>query len=122
MLIERQPIIIENKESTLQDLRNIFFSINPCQEFLLQSSDIWNRNRYKYVALFAKNNGEILLCPPNTKVLDDDAPDPDDAELLAIQMSAKHIILVPFHWRYLITGNLEVECLGIHDYITYFLP
>ena len=127
MLLERQPIVIENNASSLKDLKNVFFKWSPSHDFNISGSDKWHYNKYKYIALQLENDGEILLCPPRTKMIIDDItgldiPDPDDANLLAIQAKKREIVIIPFHWRYLIDVKLDVVCLGIHDYITYFLP
>jgi hypothetical protein len=123
MLLERQPIVIQNNISTLNDLKTVFFKWVPTLNFNISGSDIWHYNKYKYVAIQFEKDGEILLAPPNTKILkEEDAPDPESANLLAIQAKKMEIVIIPFHWRYLIQNKLDVECLGIHDYITYFLP
>ena len=136
MLLERQPIVIENNASTLEDLHSAFFKLNPIEEFKLGGSDTWHPNPYKYVAVQMQTPGEILLCPASTRMIPDTTPtthstdgadnvmipDPTDSNLLAIQAQAGEIIMIPFHWHYLITGKVKVKCLGIHDYVTYFLP
>jgi hypothetical protein len=45
-------------------------------------------------------------------------PDPDET-LLAIQISKGQLIILPFHWKYLI--NVNVNCLGVNDLVSYFL-
>ena len=127
MLLERQPIVIENNASSLKDFKNAFFKWSPTHNFNISGSEKWHYNRYKYIALELENDGEILLCPPKTKMIVDitnaqDIPDPDDANLLAVQAKKGEIVIIPFHWRYLIDVKLDVACLGIHDFITYFLP
>jgi hypothetical protein len=134
MLLERQPIVIENNASSLDELHSAFFKVNPTEEFKLAGSDTWHPNPYKYVAVQMQTDGEILLCPASTRMIPDTAPtttpvsedamipDPDDSNLLAIQARTGEIIMIPFHWHYLITGKVKVKCLGIHDYVTYFLP
>jgi hypothetical protein len=127
MLLERQPIVIENNASSLKDLKNAFFKWSPTHNFNISGSEKWHYNRYKYIALELENDGEILLCPPKTKMIVDvtngqDIPDPDDANLLAVQAKKGEIVIIPFHWRYLIDVKLDVACIGIHDFITYFLP
>lgn len=129
MLLEKQPIVIENNNSNLDDLKKLYFYLNPTQYFNLTSSDIWHKNIYKYTAIQFQSNGEILLCPPNTKMIIDDKspshniiPDPSNTNLLAIQAKVGEIVILPFHWYYYISNKLNVKCLGIHDYITYFLP
>ena len=138
MLLERQPIVIENNASSLEDLHSAFFKLNPTEEFKLVGSDTWHGNPFKYVAIQLRTSGEILLSPATTRMIPntdpdtaaatigatDDVmiPDPTDSNLLAIRAQAGEIIMIPFHWHYLITGKLKVKCLGIHDYVTYFLP
>jgi len=132
MLLEKQPIIIEHNASTLEDLKDGFFGWTPTTKFNISGSQIWHRNQYKYVAIQLENPGEIILCPPAAKMIPvptttadtsvEQIPDPTDAKLLAIQAKAGEIVILPFHWRYLITPKLDVKCMGIHDFITYFLP
>lgn len=128
MLLEKQPIVIENNDSKLNELKEVFFRFNPSESFNLSSSDNWHYNRYKYITLQLKTAGEILLCPPRSKMIQDKMaadtliPDPSNTNLLAIQAKSGEIIIIPLHWHYLITNKLTVSCIGIHDLITYFLP
>lgn len=128
MLLEKQPIVIEHNASTLQDLKTGFFGWTPTTEFNISGSNLWHKNLYKYVAIQLENPGEIILCPPAAKMIagpippHEQIPDPTDAKLLAIQAKVGEIVIIPFHWRYLITPKLDVKCMGIHDMITYFLP
>ena len=129
MLLEKQPIVIENNKTNLDELKPLFFYMNPTDNFSLSASDIWHLNKYKYVAIQFEKPGEILLCPPASKMITSSpntpdilVPDPSDTNLLAIQAKAGEIVFIPFHWRYFITSKLIIKCLGIHDYITYFLP
>jgi hypothetical protein len=125
MLLEKQPIVIENNISSLSDLKKACFKWSPIQNFNISGSTLWHYNKFKYIALQLESDGEILLSPPNTLMkLENEQfiPDPEAANLLAIQAKANEIIILPFHWRYLISEKLDVKCMGIHDFITYFLP
>jgi len=128
MLLEKQPIIIENNNiSTLNDLKNACFKWSPTQMFNISGSTLWHYNKFKYVAIQLETHGEIILCPPNTKMLlekntNQQIPDPENTNLLAIQAKANEIVILPLHWRYIISKKLDVNCMGIHDWITYFLP
>ena len=127
MLLEKQPIVIENNDSKLEELKSVFFRYNPNDVFNLSASDNWHRNRYKYIALQLDSQGEVLLCPPASKMIQDKTtgtliPDPSNTNLLAIQAKKGEIIIIPLHWSYLITNTLNVKCIGIHDLITFFLP
>jgi hypothetical protein len=129
MLLEKQPIVIDNNASSLSDLKSACFMWSPTQSFNISGSNLWHYNKYKHIAIQLESAGEILLCPPTTKMLPNKSgdittqePDPEDANLLAIQAKTNEIIIIPFHWRYLIDTKLDVKCMGIHDWVTYVLP
>jgi hypothetical protein len=125
MLLEKQPIVIENNLSSISDLKEACFKWSPTYYFNISGSSIWHYNKYKHIAIQLESDGEVLLCPPNAKMIVENnsiIPDPEDANLLAIQAKADEIIILPFHWRYLISEKLDVKCMGIHDWVTYFLP
>jgi hypothetical protein len=135
MLLEKQPIVIEKNKTDLYELKPLFFYMNPTEQFNLASSDKWHLNKYKYFAMQFQLSGEILLCPPGSKMVQPTTstislsmskenliPDPNNVNLLAIQAKVGEILFIPLHWYYFISPNLKMKCLGIHDYITYFLP
>ena len=141
ILLAKQPIVIDDNDIDLQLFKSKLFSYNPTQLFTLSTSESWYKNKHKYVIL-QSNKGpvDILLCNPNfvdsktntpieNKTNDTNNADAEkanantdtDAEIVEVQLSEGQILIIPFNWLYFIQ-NSTIECVGIHDYITYFLP
>jgi hypothetical protein len=129
VLLEKQPLIIDDNDYSITALKDSYFNINPSQSFTLTgqvNNDYWHKNKYKYVIIQASGSaGDILLCNPNnTIVLETNETVPDkesETKIVEVQLSKGQIVIVPFNWLYLISDS-TVNCIGIHDYITYFLP
>jgi len=129
MLLEKQPIVIEDKNTDLSKINNLLFKYAYSNSFTLQSNEIWHRNRYKYCLFRFEDDGEIYLLNPRAKIVNN-IPN-NDENIIAIQAKKGQIIILPFHWNYMIPfkNNNEnvftpntLETIGIHDLITYFLP
>ena len=127
LLLTKQPIVIDDNTIDLVSFKSKLFSYNPCQQFTLTNSDIWYKNKYKYIILQCKNDPvDILLCNPNNVDSKTNTPfisenESENAEIVEIQLSVGQVLIIPYYWLYFIQ-NSSVECFGIHDYITYFLP
>jgi hypothetical protein len=129
VLYNRQPVIIQDKDIELAQLQKKWFYLNiVTPEFIIpkqpqsqpqpNDKDIWHTNKFKYLLLQAQESGEILLYPASKKMISG-IPDPNES-LLVIQISQGQLIILPFHWKYLL--NIDVKCLGVNDLVSYFLP
>lgn len=116
MLYTRQPIIIDSGID-FEKIKKNWFNFNYTKEGVLEKSDIWIDNKFKYTILQPKESGEILLYPASKKMIGG-IPNPDES-LLAIKISKGQLIILPFHWKFLL--NVDVLTLGVHDLLTYFL-
>lgn len=116
MLYTRQPIIIDSGIDFAM-IKNNWFNYNYTKESFIEKSEQWYDNKYKYTILQPQESGEIILYPASKKMING-LPNPDES-LLAIQISKGQLIILPFHWKYMI--NVDVVSLGIHDLLTYFL-
>ena len=127
LLLEKQPVIIDDNDFNIESLKSLYFNINPSNHFVLQHNDIWCRNKYKYLLLQSTYGPcDILLCNPNDADSSKNIPyesdsDTESSDIVEIQLSEGQIVIIPFNWLYLIIDS-KVDCLGIHDYITYLLP
>ena len=126
ILLEKQPVVIDNKDCDLAEMKNAWFKINPSQTFSLNDSDMWHTNRYKYALIHASSaNTEVLLVNPNKKLGPDGEPQ-EGENVVAIQLSRGQLLILPFKWHYIIPKNnsqaINCEALGVHDFVTYFLP
>ena len=119
MLLEKQPLILEDKTIDISKIKNTLFKYNYTQSFHLKQSEIWNYNRYKYCIIQFENDGEIYLIQPGTKI-ENNIP-LENEKLLGIQGKQGQILILPLHWHYMILDT-SVNCIGTHDMITYFLP
>lgn len=122
ILLDKQPIIIDDNDYDILTLKSTFMSINPSHNFILTGQDTWCKNKYKYLMIQSKIGPcDILLCNPNSVNTSTNTPVESDAtEIVEAQLSENQILIVPFNWIYLV--NSQVDCIGVHDFITYFLP
>lgn len=128
MLTEKQPIVIQDRVATLSDLEKLWFAYNIVNRFQLIPSDpqspLWIPNQYKFAVVQAKGDCELLLSHVNN------TPDvnglmPEDAAIIAIQLRADQLVIVPLHMHYAICSsdkNNTCECIGVHDIISTLLP
>ena len=131
LLLEKQPVIIDDNDFNIDSLQSLYFKMNPSKHFILEQNDIWCRNKYKYLLMQSTTGPcDILLCNPNHVDSSKNIPFESESEpesesessnIVEIQLSEGQILIVPFNWLYLIIDS-KVDCIGIHDYITYLLP
>ena len=123
VLLNKQPLIIDDNDYNIKELKSVCFNINISQEFTINSNETWCKNKYKYLLIQATNGPcDLLLCNPNNIDKTQNIPyDSVDTEIVEIQLSQGQIIIIPFNWLYLLADS-TVDCIGIHDLITYFLP
>jgi len=115
LLTYRQPVIIDTNTVDINSLPQKWFYLNLVKKFNIDAQEIWQDNKFKYTVLQPQNSGEIILYPASKK-MKDGAPDPAET-LLAIKISKGQLIILPFHWKYLV--HVDVKCLGVNDIITY---
>jgi hypothetical protein len=129
MLLERQPIIIDNNDCDLETIRTHWFGINFTNPYFLICSDSWHRNNYKYnIIQSLEQSTEVFICNPRTTLDIDGAPiESPETNIIGINLSIGQIVILPFHWNYIIPGdnamnmNMKVKCLGINDLVTSIL-
>lgn len=135
-LLEKQPLVIDDKTVDAKDFQGAWFKFNPSSSFTLGCSEKWYRNRYKYniiqVPRDATDKIEVYLCNPRTKTESDGSPiqeiqEASDTEkitkIVAVQLSPLQMVVVPLHWHYMIScsNDQTVDCIGLHDAVTYLL-
>jgi hypothetical protein len=128
MLREKQPIVIEEKVVDVVGLCNMWFKQNMKYPFSVTSytddTTVWTRNDYKYMVLHCEEPCEVLLASARDK-LDKNNELPEHATIVAIHLSAKQSVIVPFHMYYTVIHNekqINVTAVGVHDLITCILP
>ena len=123
MVTQRLPVVIHDNENTLRLMHETWFKFNVSTRFSLSGSTnaIWNVNRYKYVLIEAKQDGELLVYPACKSLTNDNMPEPDEG-VIAIQATQGQVIILPFKWLYLVPEGMNIDCIGLHDLVTYFLP
>lgn len=120
VLLEKQPIVIENNKTDLEKLQKSLFTFMNYTIYDIDESDEWNKNRFKYLILQSiDNNSEIFIYPPFANYIDSKPQSEED--IINIQLSIGQCVILPFHWKYLIKKN-NFTCLGVHNIITYILP
>jgi hypothetical protein len=123
ILLQKQLLVIDDTLANLDIVKGAWFNTNLSTNFSMAGSEIWNINRYKYLCMYAMNDGELFYFPAskNKQVGPDGAP-LDNETIISINISAGQVVIVPRHYRYLIPEDMNVQCLGIHDYVSYLLP
>jgi hypothetical protein len=121
VLREKQPLVIDDRVKSLEDLRRLWFASNLTTEFRLEGTETWHTNRFKFLVMHAEQEGDIYVYAPGKKMIEGGVPDPEEP-LVAIHLLPQQVVLLPFRWRYLVMPPMRVACLGVHDYVTYMLP
>lgn len=126
MLREKQPIIIEDKVVSVGSLVHTWFKQNFSTMFSMQSSlpnnPKWIKNVYKFTIIHATEQCEIMISSakdvPNKNIM------PENATIVALRLAANQSVIVPYRMHYAITHNdsKNIQCVGIHDLMTKFLP
>jgi hypothetical protein len=119
LLLERQPLVIEDYTTDILTVIKSWFSSNIVQDAFYNDKFDWNQNNHKFMFLYVLEDTEILLYPPTKKIINDI---PDNSEpILAIQLKEMQSLIIPFKWYYNIKNTNSIKLYGIHDYITYLL-
>ena len=129
MLREKQPIVIQDRVADIASLNSMWFSANFTESFPLSPSPaaaepLWIRNKYKYIVIQAADDCEILLAPAKTVLEPQTNAPAEDTTIVAIQLAADQVVIVPFYMLYAIVNESkkEVNAIGVHDLVTKFLP
>lgn len=127
LLLQRQPIVISEQVSNLETLRDAWFPSNktdlyqePERDAEGEGGDIWRRNSYKYLLLQPQDNTEVILYPAGKKMTSENVP-PSEEKLLAIKCKPNQVVILPFRWHFYIP-NISYNWMGVHDWVTRFLP
>lgn len=108
-LYEKQPIVIEDKIIDTNLLLESWFKQNIKEKNNIIINE-WNENKYKYLFFNNNSNEDIEIFINNNK---------NNEDILAIKLYQNQSLIIPFKWNYYISNDIEL--IGIHDYITYFL-
>ena len=122
MFLHKQLLVIDDKNSNLDIVKEAWFRFSINSYFDLGGSDVWHKNRYKYALIQAKQDGEIMFFPAKNKNIGEDGAPAPDENIIAINASKGQIIVVPLHWLYMIPPEMVVQCIGVHDVVSYLLP
>lgn len=114
ILINKQPIVIEDK-LTEKEINNLFnYNIIEYPAY----NKIWERNKYKYLLIYALNDTNIFISNP--KKLKFETPTENDI-VIDIQLKKNQTLIISFKWYYSLIEKEDIKLYGIHDYITYGL-
>ena len=113
-LLSKKPIVIYDKID--KEFINNTFKYNLIYKY--NSDIIWERTKYKYTILYAKNNTNIFITNPDK--IKDKIPDENDT-IIDIKLNKNQSIILPFKWYYSLENKNNIIEYGIHDYITYLL-
>jgi hypothetical protein len=121
MLREKQPIVIHDRLPNLDAIHRLWFQTNRVSHTKYPENNPWQRNRYKYLVLHPKKDCEIMVVLGNTNLLEDGAPDPETAMPVVLQMKSDQMVILPFRSLWMSSAS-DIHAIGVHDWITYFLP
>lgn len=119
-LYTKQPIVIEDGIKDINKLLYLWFSPNIVN-YDVKIDNLWSKNKYKYLLIHATDDNtksEITLYQSSKNIQNSNIPS-SDTYLTTIKLNNNKILIIPFGWRYNISGNVNIY--GIHDYITYIL-
>lgn len=118
MLLEKQPIVIQDRVDNIQPIWDGWFKYNTKNVFEITADMDWIRNRNKYMLIYALEDSEIMLCYPLCK-LSNKIPDTTE-EIIAIKLYKGMSLIIPYRWYF--ATNKSVYACGVHDIFTYLLP
>lgn len=123
MLLHRQPIMIYDKVNDITTLQGAWFPSNKVDIFQepIRETDDWKKNKYKYLLLQPTTDTEVILYPAHKKLNTEHVP-PEDETLLAIKCKSNQIVILPYRWHFFIPKEVPYLWMGVHDWITRFLP
>jgi len=117
MLREKQPVVIQDQIVSLPDIQKMWFSPNIVSSYKFTTSQVWEKNKSKFMVFCAREEGDLYLYPMAYKWIDG-APDPQET-LIAIHMKPQQLVIVPFGWHYL--TQMEMDGLEVNDYLSIVL-
>jgi len=123
ILLHRQPIVLSEQISDIQTLKDAWFSSNKVDIYQqsVRETDDWKKNKYKYLLLQPVEATEVILYPANKSMTAEKVP-PENEKLLAIKCKPNQVIILPFRWHFYIPKEQSYIWMGVHDWITRFLP
>jgi hypothetical protein len=115
---QRQPLVFEDRVSSLQDLQGAWFRriSNPKVEWYSGTPEVWMRNKHKYIFLQPQEDTEILILHAGGKRAVDGSPKTEET-LTAIPLMANQVVCLPFRTMYHLTSD-KVTLMAVHDWIT----
>ena len=113
LLYDKHPIILLQNSKSLEDLKKSYFTYLITDSKPVIKISEWNKNKYKYLLIQPTAACEIHTLPANKKLTDDET-------LITLQLNSTQVLILPLHWQFY--TDCSINTLGIHDYISYFLP
>ena len=113
LLYDKHPIILLQNSKTLEDLKKSYFTYLIADSKPVIKISEWNKNKYKYLLIQPTTACEIHILPANKKLTDDET-------LITLQLNPSQVLILPFHWQFY--TDTTINTIGIHDYLSYFLP
>ena len=124
LLREKQPLVIQDRISDTEQLRKAWFPYSITTRFQIAATETpeWHRNPFKYLLIQAQASpATVYLSPQKTKMLGNE-PDPETTVLAGIQLAPLQCVIIPRKAYYATQSDAALACLGVNDYVSYFLP
>lgn len=120
LLQEKQPIVLEDAIKDVHPVIKAWFPWNPSRTWQSIVPETWSKNKYKYLVIHPHVDTELFLYPPNLP-WHNEQPDPEYTVLI-LQLKAHQMIIVPFHWKWMLEKESPCQFTGLHDGLTWILP
>lgn len=123
ILREKQPVVIQDRVQEVREIKQSWFKhvLTYDMAFDADEHTRWYTNKFKYLVIHPSDACEVLLYPASEKLEEGGAP-PQDATLVAIQLAENQLLIIPYRMHYSLSCPSKVRAVGVHDYVTKFLP
>ncbi len=126
ILREKQPLVIQDRVANIEEIKTNWFKHSFVTDLSFEPDQYtqWHHNKYKYLVLHPSAHCEVLLysTTASAQPLAADGAPPEDATLVAIQLAENQMVIIPYRMHWSIQTDAPVHALGVHDFVTRFMP
>ena len=121
-LLQKQPLVIQDRVADLRELRRAWFALNPVKH-ATAAAGAWSRVRSKWCLMQPTEDAEILLCPPRCAMVQEAGAYVPHAEahLIALPLAAGQVVVVPRRYHTHVESE-KVTVMLVDDWVSWALP
>lgn len=123
VLRERQPIVLTDRIENLEAINRAWFPWNTSRSMVFEAETEaapWRTNGFKYALVQNAAAAEPIELFLYRGALGADRTPPADATLTGVILQPAQFIVLPYRIHFNTVGKINV--IGIHDWITRWLP